>query len=32
MRVVVQWSGGKECCLAYHKVVEQAATYAIFKG
>jgi len=23
MRVVIQWSGGKECCLAYHKVVEQ---------
>lgn len=23
MRVVVHWSGGKECCLAYHKVVEQ---------
>jgi len=23
MRVVVQWSGGKECCLAYHKAVEQ---------
>jgi diphthine-ammonia ligase len=23
MRVVVQWSGGKECCLAYHKTVEQ---------
>jgi diphthine-ammonia ligase len=23
MKVVVHWSGGKECCLAYHKVVEQ---------
>lgn len=23
MKVVVNWSGGKECCLAYHKVVEQ---------
>lgn len=23
MRVAVQWSGGKECCLAYHKAVEQ---------
>jgi diphthine-ammonia ligase len=23
MRVVVHWSGGKECCLAYHKVIEQ---------
>ena len=23
MRVVVNWSGGKECCLAYHKVIEQ---------
>ncbi len=23
MKVVVQWSGGKECCLAYHKAVEQ---------
>jgi diphthine-ammonia ligase len=23
MRVVVHWSGGKECCLAYHKVVAQ---------
>jgi len=23
MRVVIQWSGGKECCLAYHKAVEQ---------
>jgi diphthine-ammonia ligase len=23
MRVVVHWSGGKECCLAYHKTIEQ---------
>jgi len=23
MKVVVHWSGGKECCLALHKVVEQ---------
>lgn len=23
MRVVVYWSGGKECCLAYHKVIAQ---------
>ena len=23
MKVVVHWSGGKECCLAYHKAVEQ---------
>ena len=23
MKVVIHWSGGKECCLAYHKVVEQ---------
>jgi uncharacterized protein (TIGR00290 family) len=23
MKVVVHWSGGKECCLAYHKVIEQ---------
>ena len=23
MKVAVHWSGGKECCLAYHKVVEQ---------
>ena len=23
MRVVVHWSGGKECCLAYHRVVGQ---------
>jgi uncharacterized protein (TIGR00290 family) len=23
MRVVVHWSGGKECCLAYHKAVAQ---------
>ena len=23
MRVVVLWSGGKECCLAYHKAIEQ---------
>ena len=23
MKVVVHWSGGKECCLAYHKVVKQ---------
>jgi diphthine-ammonia ligase len=23
MRVVVHWSGGKECCLAYHKVKAQ---------
>jgi diphthine-ammonia ligase len=23
MRVVVHWSGGKECCLAYHKVIAQ---------
>src|SRR3972149_2183380 len=23
MKVVVHWSGGKECCLAYHKVVAQ---------
>jgi diphthine-ammonia ligase len=23
MKVVVHWSGGKECCLAFHKVVEQ---------
>ena len=23
MKVVVNWSGGKECCLAYHKAVEQ---------
>ena len=23
MKVVVQWSGGKECCLAYHKAVNQ---------
>ena len=23
MRVVVQWSGGKECCLAYHKALKQ---------
>jgi uncharacterized protein (TIGR00290 family) len=23
MKVVVHWSGGKECCLAFHKAVEQ---------
>ena len=23
MRVAVHWSGGKECCLAYHKAIEQ---------
>ena len=23
LKVVVHWSGGKECCLAYHKVIEQ---------
>ena len=23
MKVVVHWSGGKECCLAFHKIVEQ---------
>jgi uncharacterized protein (TIGR00290 family) len=23
VKVVVHWSGGKECCLAFHKVVEQ---------
>ena len=23
MKVVVNWSGGKECCLAYHKAIEQ---------
>ncbi|MCW4019478.1 MAG: hypothetical protein NWF00_12515 [Candidatus Bathyarchaeota archaeon] len=23
MKVVVHWSGGKECCLAYHKAVQQ---------
>jgi diphthine-ammonia ligase len=23
MKVIVHWSGGKECCLAYHKVVKQ---------
>ncbi|MGE5574892.1 MAG: hypothetical protein ACM3UL_02040, partial [Ignavibacteria bacterium] len=23
MKVVVNWSGGKECCLAYHKVIKQ---------
>jgi diphthine-ammonia ligase len=23
MRVVVHWSGGKECCTAYHKVIAQ---------
>jgi diphthine-ammonia ligase len=23
MKVVVHWSGGKECCLAYHKVIRQ---------
>jgi uncharacterized protein (TIGR00290 family) len=23
MRVVIHWSGGKECCLAYHKVIAQ---------
>lgn len=23
MKVVVHWSGGKECCLAYHKVLKQ---------
>ena len=23
MKVVVHWSGGKECCLAFHKVIEQ---------
>jgi diphthine-ammonia ligase len=23
MKVVVHWSGGKECCLAFHKVVKQ---------
>ncbi len=23
MKVVVHWSGGKECCLAYHKAVKQ---------
>jgi diphthine-ammonia ligase len=23
MKVVVHWSGGKECCLAYHKAIEQ---------
>src|SRR3989337_4350606 len=23
MRVAVHWSGGKECCLAYHKVIAQ---------
>ncbi|MGA2681181.1 MAG: hypothetical protein ABSF44_05200 [Candidatus Bathyarchaeia archaeon] len=23
VKVVVHWSGGKECCLAYHKVIKQ---------
>lgn len=23
MRVVINWSGGKECCLAYHKAIKQ---------
>lgn len=23
MKVAVQWSGGKECCMAYHKIIEQ---------
>jgi uncharacterized protein (TIGR00290 family) len=23
MKVAVHWSGGKECCLAYHKVIKQ---------
>ena len=23
LKVVVHWSGGKECCLAYHKVIKQ---------
>ncbi|MGB9842711.1 MAG: hypothetical protein ACPLKZ_08390, partial [Candidatus Bathyarchaeales archaeon] len=23
MRLVVHWSGGKECCLALHKVIKQ---------
>ena len=23
MKVAVNWSGGKECCLAYHKAIEQ---------
>jgi diphthine-ammonia ligase len=23
LKVVIHWSGGKECCLAYHKVVKQ---------
>ena len=23
MKLVVHWSGGKECCLAYHKVIKQ---------
>jgi uncharacterized protein (TIGR00290 family) len=23
MKVVVHWSGGKECCLAYHKAIKQ---------
>jgi len=23
MKIVVHWSGGKECCLAYHKVIKQ---------
>jgi diphthine-ammonia ligase len=23
MKVVVHWSGGKECCLAYHKIIKQ---------
>ena len=28
MKVVVHWSGGKECCLAYHKALKQGHTVA----
>lgn len=28
MKVVIYWSGGKECCLAYHKAVEQGYNVA----
>ena len=30
MKVVIYWSGGKECCLAYHKAVEQGYNVAYF--
>ena len=23
MRVIVHWSGGKDCCTALHKIIEQ---------